>query len=68
MFGFSLTKVLFTIFIVCFVWFLHRKLTNRIYSEKESKTDETDAEMLLKCQSCGAYILVDVDHICDQSR
>ena len=69
MFGFSLTKLVFTILIVGVVWALFKKLSQAGFDQNEkvskargpAETSMTgscteDAEDLVKCSVCGAYL------------
>jgi len=69
MFGFSLTKLVFTILIVVVVWMLFKKLSQAGLDQKGkvskargpagagmTESHNEEAEDLVKCSVCGAYM------------
>ncbi|MDH5189003.1 MAG: hypothetical protein OEW37_08615 [Rhodospirillaceae bacterium] len=61
MFGFSLTKLVFTIIAVAIVWHGFKLLSRKSDMQAEKKSSKTakakdDIEEMIKCESCGTFV------------
>jgi hypothetical protein len=77
MFGFSLTKLLFTIAVIALIWYGFKWL-NRVQDERERQDRERlkggdsgargdpDAETMIKCPTCGTYMASSTPKSCGE--
>ena len=72
MFGFSLPKILLLIVIIAAVWYGF-KVVGRINAKRKAGEDDSvadasnpsvDAEEMVQCPKCGAYVARDEPHSC----
>ncbi len=77
MFGFSLTKLLFTAAVIVLIWYGFKWL-RRVQDERERQDRERlkggstgrrgapDAETMIKCPTCGTYLAAGAPKSCGQ--
>lgn len=74
MFGFSITKLLFTAVVIAAVWYGFKWLNRRAQVQQRSAEDSgrveaeaakaPDVEEMVQCPDCGAYIAKGSGHRC----
>ncbi|MGH6660831.1 MAG: hypothetical protein ACREB6_04780 [Rhodospirillales bacterium] len=78
MFGFSLTKLLFTAAVIVLIWYGFKWL-RRVQDERERQDRERlkggstrahgdpDAETMIKCPTCGTYLAAGAPKSCGEA-
>jgi hypothetical protein len=74
MFGFSITKLLFTVAIIVIVWQafkwlgrrgeLQRRRAEEVARETQEAANRPQVEDMVQCPDCGAYVPQDGKHRC----
>ncbi len=74
MFGFSVTKILFTVAVLVIVWQVFKRLHKRknLFKERMERAGGKDqvsenggqVEDMVKCPNCGAYVPEGSNHTC----